>query len=69
MQDNYPKHTSQLAQEFFQTMGINWQKTPPESPDANPIENLWHELKNTGIYKERGKGRSCKGNIAGLGNS
>ena len=20
-------------------------KTPPESPDANPIENLWHELK------------------------
>lgn len=20
-------------------------KTPPESPDFNPIENLWHELK------------------------
>ena len=19
--------------------------TPPESPDANPIENLWHEMK------------------------
>lgn len=24
---------------------MNWWKTPPESPDLNPIENLWHELK------------------------
>lgn len=24
---------------------MNWWRTPPESPDANPIENLWHELK------------------------
>ena len=25
--------------------GVNWWKTPAESLDLNPIENLWHELK------------------------
>ena len=40
MQDNDPKVSDYFAQE-----GINWWKTPPESPDTNPIENLWHELK------------------------
>ena len=45
MQDNDPKHTSRRAQGFFTEQNINWWKTPPESPDANPIENLWHELK------------------------
>ena len=45
MQDNDPKHTSKKAKEFFEQQGIKWWKTPPESPDANPIENLWHELK------------------------
>ena len=24
---------------------INWWKTPVESPDLYPIENLWHKLK------------------------
>lgn len=45
MQDNDPKHTSRKAREFFESRGINWWETPAESPDANPIENLWHELK------------------------
>ena len=45
MQDNDPKHTSRHAQEWFARKGVNWWRTPPESPDSNPIENLWHELK------------------------
>ncbi len=45
MQDNDPKHTSLHTKEFIQLHNINWMKTPAESPDANPIENLWHEMK------------------------
>ena len=44
-QDNDPKHVSRCAQNYYQQNNINWWKTPAESPDANPIENLWHELK------------------------
>ena len=45
MQDNDPKHTSKLADSFYSRHNINWWKTPAESPDCNPIENMWHELK------------------------
>ena len=45
MQGNDPKHTSRRAQAFFEKESINWWRTPPESPDLNPIEDLWHELK------------------------
>ena len=46
MQDNDPKHTSKRAKEYYREANINWWQTPPESPDLNPIELIWHELKH-----------------------
>lgn len=45
MQDNDPKHTSKIVGEFLEKNQVNWWSTPAESPDINPIENLWHEMK------------------------
>ena len=45
-QDNDPKHTSKVAKAFYEQKEINWWRTPPESPDLNPIENVWHQLKH-----------------------
>ena len=45
IQDNDPKHKFAKAQEFFIDHGVNWWHTPPESPDCNPIESKWHEMK------------------------
>uniref|UniRef100_A0A1X7TWU8 Tc1-like transposase DDE domain-containing protein n=1 Tax=Amphimedon queenslandica TaxID=400682 RepID=A0A1X7TWU8_AMPQE len=50
--DNDPKHSCRRAVLWLEN--INWWKTPPESPDINPIENLWHETNQEvikGIFK------------------
>jgi transposase len=45
MQDNDPKHKSRLVQDFLFQSGITCIDLPPYSPDLNPIENLWSDLK------------------------
>ena len=45
MADNNPKHTSKAAKDFLEEKGVSWWRTPAESPECNPIENLWHKLK------------------------
>ena len=44
-QDNDPKHTSRYAQWWYKEKGINWFQTRAASPDLNPIELIWHSLK------------------------
>lgn len=45
-QDNDPKHTSNPAASWFQTNKINIMERPAQSPDLNPIEILWGDIKN-----------------------
>ena len=46
MQDNDPKHVSRSTRQWLIDHQVNWFPTPPESPDLNPIELVWHELKS-----------------------
>jgi transposase len=52
MQDNAPAHAAQETLDMFRKFEVDCVRWPPFSPDLNPIETVWKDIKEylTQVY-------------------
>ena len=53
MEDNAQPHTAANTQKYLEDSRIQTIDWPPQSPDLNPIENIWLRMKRKIAKRKR----------------